>query len=264
MIGGSGRSDRNGDDTKSGERTNDLKLIAEGLAAQGIGSLRTDKRGTAASAPAEPKPQDLRIGTYVDDAVSWARFLRAQPGVRCVVILGHSEGALLATLAARRVKVCGLVLVSGTSRNLGDLIEAQNALAGRSAQTAARVHEIIGELRAGRPVADAPPEMKSVFGPDAQAYTLSEINLDPVAELARVKAPVLVIQGGNDLQVNVDDARRLAAAKGVQPVIVAGMNHVLKLAPKTMIGNFMTYRNPDLPLAPGVLDAVVGFVRGRP
>ena len=262
MIGGSGRSDRNGDDTKSGERTNDLKLIAEGLAAKGIGSLRTDKRGTAASAPAEPKPQDLRIGTYVDDAVSWARFLRAQPGVRCVVILGHSEGAFIAALAAQKVKTCGVVSVSGTSKDFGALVESQNALARRSPALIARTHEIILSLRAGKPVADVPPELKGVFGPDAVGYTRSMINLNPAAELAKVRAPVLIIQGDNDLQVGVDDAKALAAANpGSRLVIVPGMTHVMKLAAKDLPSNFKTYIDPTLPVAPEVVPAIVEFVR---
>ncbi len=78
-----------------------------------------------------------------------------------------------------------------------------------------------------------------------------------------MKVPVLVVQGDNDLQVKVEDARRLAAAAHVEPVIVPGMNHVLKLAPTTVTGNFMTYINPNLPLAPGVAEAITGFVLAR-
>ncbi len=264
MLAGSGPSDRNGDDTKSGEHTNGLKLIAEGLAGQGIASLRFDKRGSAASAAAAPRPQDLRIWTYVDDAVSWARFLRAQPGVRCVVILGHSEGAFIAALAAQKVKTCGVVSISGTSRDFGALVESQNALARRSPALIARTHEIILSLRAGKPVSDVPPELNGVFGPDAVAYTMSMINLDPTAELAKVRAPALVIQGDNDLQVRVDDAKALAAAKpGAKLVIVPGMTHPLKLAGKDLPSNFKTYVDPTLPLAPAVVPAIAEFVRDR-
>ena len=78
-----------------------------------------------------------------------------------------------------------------------------------------------------------------------------------------MKAPVLVVQGDNDVQVKVEDARRLAAAAKVEPVIIPGMNHVLKLAPKDVGGNFMTYMNPKLPLAPGVAEAIAGFVLAR-
>jgi hypothetical protein len=260
LLAGSGPEDRNGDDAKDGQRSQTLKLIAEGLAEQDVTSLRIDKRGVGASTPATPPARDLRIGMFVDDAVSWARFLRVQPGVRCVVILGHSEGALIAALAAQRVKTCGVVSVSGAAHDLGAVIESQNALASRTPAMIEQTHEIIVSLRAGKPVSDVTPALARTFGPEVQAYEMSMINIDPVAELAKVKAPVLVLQGDNDLQDNVGDAKSLAARPGAKLVVLKGVNHVLKVAPTDMVGNFMTYANPNLPLAPGVASAIVAFV----
>jgi pimeloyl-ACP methyl ester carboxylesterase len=260
LITGSGTEDRNGDDLQAGQKSQAMRLLARGLAEQGIISLRFDKRGVGESTSAGVVTS---VETLANDAVGWAKLLRQQPDVRCVVILGHSEGALVATLAAHKVRICGLILVSGTSLNLGDLIESQDALAGRSAATDARVHQIIQALRSGRTVSDVPPELAGVFATDTQAYTISEINIEPVAELTKVRVPVLVLQGDNDLQASVDDAKRLAAASGAKLVVIAGMNHILKIAPSQMVGNFMTYMNPNLPLAPGVIPAVAGFVRAR-
>ena len=263
MLAGSGPEDRNGDDLKDGQRTQALKLLATGLAEQGFASLRFDKRGVGASVQAAPRPQDLKVGDFVDDAVAWANYLRAQPGVRCVVILGHSEGALLAVLAAQKVRTCGVISVSGTAKDFGALVESQNALARRSPALIARLHEIIASFRAGKPVADVPPELAGTFGPDAQAYTMSEINIDPVAEVAKLRAPVLVLQGDNDFQVGIGDAKALAAAKpGNRLVIVPGMTHPLKLAGKDFASMAKAYTDPTLPLAPQVVAAIADFVRG--
>jgi uncharacterized protein len=77
-----------------------------------------------------------------------------------------------------------------------------------------------------------------------------------------VKAPVLIVQGENDLQVSVEDARLLAAAKpDARLVIVPGMNHVLKAAPADRAGNLAAYAEPDRPLAPGLMGAILGFVK---
>ena len=260
MIAGSGPSDRDGDDRKSGEHSRTLWFLAQALVQRGVVSLRYDKRGAAESAGAGDA---AAFDQTVDEAAGWARRLARQPGVRCVVLLGHSEGALVATLAAHKVRLCGLALVSGASQDLGDLIESQDALAHRSPDLSARIHEIIQAMRTGRPVGEVPKGYDSLFGPKAEGYTRSEIAIDPVAELARARVPVLVVQGDNDLQVKVEDAARLAAAAHVQPVIVPGMNHVLKLAPKGLAGNFMTYINPNLPLAPGVAEAISDFVLAR-
>jgi len=264
LLAGSGASGRDGDEANTPEHAQTLKLLAEALADQGFASLRIDKRGVAASAKAAPQPQDLTVGDFVNDAAAWARFLRAQPGVRCVVIIGHSEGALVAALTAQKVKTCGVVSLSGSALDLGALIESQNGLAHRSPALIAQIHLIIASLRAGKPVSDVPPQLAGVFGPQALTYSRSMINIDPVAELAKVKAPVLVIQGDNDLQVRVDDARALAAGHpGATLVIVPGMTHVLKIGPTTLAGNFGTYMNPKLPLAPAVVAAITDFMRAR-
>jgi pimeloyl-ACP methyl ester carboxylesterase len=263
LLPGSGAENRNGDDLEAGQRSQTLKLIAESLAADGIGSLRIDKRGVGASAAAALPPKRSTVDRFVRDAVSWAKFLRAQPGVRCVVILGHSEGALIAALAAQKVKTCGVISASGSSRDFGALVESQNAIAQRPPELVARQHAIILELRRGHEVSDIPPELAGVFGPAIQPYTRSMINLDPVAELRKVKAPVLVLQGDNDLQVRVDDAKALAARPGAQLVVVKGMTHPLKLATSDVKTNIATYLDPALPLAPDAVAAIIAFVRAR-
>ena len=75
IIAGSGPTDRDGDNPL-GVKARSYRLLAEGLAAHGIASLRYDKRGVAASAPAAAREEDLRIETYADDARAWARRLR--------------------------------------------------------------------------------------------------------------------------------------------------------------------------------------------
>ena len=64
------------------------------------------------------------------------------------------------------------------------------------------------------------------------------------------------------LQVKVTDAKALAAAQPkAKLVIIPGVNHVLKIvAGDSPSANFATYSNPSLPIAPGVVDAIAGFV----
>ncbi len=260
IVPGSGPADRDGDDRKDFQHSRTQWYLAQALAQRGIVSLRYDKRGTAESAGAG---EAASVQQTVEEAAGWARLLARQPGVRCVVLLGHSEGALVGALAAQKVGLCGLIEVSGASQDLGTLIEAQGAVLGRSPELSAQIHAAIQAERSGRPVAEVPKGYDSLFGPKAEAFTRSEINLDPTAELAKVKVPVLVVQGDNDVQVKVEDARRLAAAAHVEPVIVPSMNHILKLAPKDVRGNFMTYLDPNLPLAPGIAEAIGNFVLAR-
>jgi hypothetical protein len=60
------------------------------------------------------------------------------------------------------------------------------------------------------------------------------------------------------------DAERLAAARSDAKLVkLEGVNHVLKVAPADRAANQATYADPNLPLAPGVVEAVADFVKAR-
>jgi pimeloyl-ACP methyl ester carboxylesterase len=259
MLAGSGPTDRNGNSLPA-LHGDTYRLMAEGLAARGIASLRVDKRGVGQSAAAMTAEADLRIGTYADDAKAWAAELRKETGMRCVWLLGHSEGALIAELAAQNtLGICGLIMVSGAGHNLGDIVTTQTQSA--PSELRQKIAEIIAALRKGQTVADVPPPLMPLFRPSVQPYWISEINLDPPALLKNIKLPVLIMQGDTDIQVSVEDAKLLAAATpDAKLLILPGVNHVLKVAPIDRAANIATYANPNLPLAPGVVDAVADFV----
>jgi alpha-beta hydrolase superfamily lysophospholipase len=261
IIAGSGPTDRDGNSPVPSVKPNMYKLLAEGLAGEGIASLRFDKRGIAASAGAAPPESELRLSTYVDDAVAWTDFLRRQPGVTCVVLLGHSEGALIAPLVAQKTPVCGVISVSGMGRTM-DVVLADQLNAALPDAMKPDAFKVLAELKAGRTVADPPSALAALFRPSVQPYLISELNIDPVAELAKVKAPVLILQGETDIQVSVADAEALKATRpDAKLVLLAGVNHVLKLAPLDRAANIATYADPTLPLAPGVLAPIVTFVK---
>lgn len=261
LIAGSGPTDRDGNSTVPGVKPASLKLIAEGLAAAGIPSLRYDKRAIAKSAPAAVSEADLRFTTAVDDAASFARLLKAQPGVTCVILLGHSEGALIAALAAQKVDACGVIEVSGVGRPLGVVLREQFAARNLPPPLMAQIDAGLTELEHGRQIANI-PGLEALFRPSVQPYLISQLSLDPAKALAAVKAPVLILQGDNDLQVSVQDARLLAAARpDARLVILPGMNHVLKTAPGDRAGNLATYADPSRPLAPGLAPAILAFVK---
>src|SRR5258705_338177 len=78
----------------------------------------------------------------------------------------------------------------------------------------------------------------------------------------RLTLPVMIVSGGHDLQVGAADAALLAAVRpDAVRLDVAEMNHVLKIAPADRAGQQEPYANPDLPLAPGLADAIADFVR---
>ncbi len=262
FIAGSGPTDRDSNSTVPGTTPDTFKLLAAALADKGITSLRFDKRGIAKSSPAMVAEANLRFTTYVDDAAAWAGFLAAQPGVTCVVILGHSEGAMIAPLAAQASNACGVISISGAGRPFDVVLMEQLQAENLPAATLDQVRTILQGLKEGKTFPGI-PATDALFRPSIQPYLASELSIDPTAAIAAVKAPVLIVQGDNDLQVSVQDARLLAAARpDARLVLSPGMNHILKIAPTDRAGNVATYADPKLPLAPGLVDAITGFIAG--
>jgi len=260
---GSGPTDRDGN-SKLGLNNNSLKLLAHALGEAGYIALRTDKRGIGDSASAATNEADLRLETYVDDAILWARFLQDVPNVRKLFLLGHSEGGLIATLAAQKFKTAGLVLLAAVGFPAAEVIRRQLAAPGIAIPTELldEIFAIMKSLESGTLVPQVPSELNAQYRPSVQPYLISWFKYDPVTELAKVTVPTLVIQGANDLQVSVDDATRLSKARNDISVLkINKMNHVLKVAPTDRAGNFATYTKPMLPLAPELVPVIVGFLK---
>ncbi len=260
IVSGSGPTDRDGNSRLIPGGNNSLRMVAEALERAGIASLRYDKRGVGESAGAAPSEAALRFETYVGDAAGWIRELRSNRRFTRVAIIGHSEGSLVAMAAAALVPVDAFVSLEGPGEPLDEVVKRQ--LATQQPAIRDEAYADIDALKAGRTVPRVGDALSSLFRPSVQPYLISVFRYDPRALIAKLTVPCLIVQGTTDLQVTVLDAERLhAAAPGSTLRIIPGMNHVLKSAPRDPEANYATYRDPDLPLAPGLVAALTGFLR---
>lgn len=264
IVPGSGPTDRDGN-SPLGVKASTYKLLAEALADRGIASVRIDKRGMFASAAAVPDANQVTLAEYAQDALAWAAETKRLTGARCVWLLGHSEGALVSLVAAQYPNdFCGLILVAGPGRKLSEVLRVQLKANPANSPLLPSAMKAIDELEAGRRVdtADLHPALLPLFRPAVQAFLIEAFSYDPLALLQAYSGPVLVMQGGNDLQVSMADAERLAGARpNVELVRLEGVNHVLKEAPADRRANAATYADPSLQLPPAVADAIAEFVR---
>nr|WP_312231731.1 alpha/beta fold hydrolase [Pseudomonas sp.] len=263
LVAGSGPTDRNGNNPGGGHNDAHRKL-AQALAQQGIASVRYDKRGIAASFAATPHERDLSVERYVADVVAWVQQLRGDKRFSQVILVGHSEGALIATLAANGSGADALVSIAGSARPIDQLLREQlhNRLPPRLRGEAEALLEALHE---GRQVAQVSDELTVLFRTSVQPYLISLFRQDPAAAFAQVKAPALILQGDHDIQVSVWDAEALQAANPrAELQIVTGMNHVLRIVPMDMEAQLASYNNPDLPLARALTSGLASFIKGLP
>ncbi|WP_237913302.1 alpha/beta hydrolase [Acetobacter senegalensis] len=265
ILPGSGPTDRDGNNPL-GVKAATYKLLAEGLAAQGISSVRVDKRGLFASLAAVANGDSVTVDNYVQDTRNWMTSIQKQTGAHCVWLMGHSEGGLiaLATAADNPAQICGVVLVATSGRRANDLLKAQMAKTPLSSQ----VNRIVDALASGQQVdvSAEPPRLRAMFRPSIQGFWISAFSYDPTDLIAKIKLPVMIMQGERDLQVGVEDAQKLKAADpAAKLVLLPDTNHVLKTVSSDIPReNLATYADPNLPLAPGVVDSIAGFIKKTP
>lgn len=261
IISGSGPTDRDGNNTDGG-RNDSLKRLAWVLAKHNIASVRYDKRGVAASLAATPDERNLTVEAYVADAQAWGRKLKTDPRFGQLIVLGHSEGALIASLAAPDIDADAVISISGSARPVDQVIREQlgNRL---PPPLMLRSNELLDSLKAGKPDDNVPPPLQAIFRPSVQPYLISLFRQDPATAFAKLKMPALIIQGSNDIQVGVNDARLLKAAKpDAELALIEGMNHVMRIVPNDVKRQMASYKDPQLPLAAELGTRILGFIDG--
>lgn len=260
LIAGSGPTDRNGNNPEGGH--NDaLKKLAQVLARNGIASLRYDKRGVAASRSATPDERDLSVERYVADASGWVRQLKDDPRFDRVILIGHSEGALIASLAAADSPADALVSIAGPAYPIGQVLDMQLAMRLPPALLAESRH-ILANLIRGTLQPEVPEALQVVYRPSVQPYLISLLRQDPAENFAALHIPALIVQGSHDAQVSPDNAELLKQAKpDAELAMIAGMNHVMRITPAAWQEQLASYDDPQLPLARALGERIVAFIR---
>lgn len=258
LIAGSGPTDRNGNNPQG--HNDSLKKLAYALAQRGIASLRYDKRGIAASRAATPDERNLTVDGYVADAIAWSQLLENDQRFSRLFLVGHSEGALIASLAASRTRASGLIMVAPAGRPVARILLEQ--LEKNAPRELLEQGEMILErLNSGQYQPDVPRDLQILFRPSVQPYLISLLRQRPAQALARVEVPVLIIQGNHDIQVSEHDAQLLKQAKpNARLIIIPGMNHVMRITPASWAMQADSYNDPARPLAKALTEHIIEFI----
>lgn len=258
IIPGSGPTDRDGNSAMLPGPNNSYKQLADSLKALGISSYRYDKLGIGASSK-DIDESEMRFSTNVSMVEAIYNTLKKLE-FRNIYLIGHSEGALIGSMAAQKIDIEGLILIAGSGRNFLDLLDEQ-----LGAQFSTDIHTSImhklDSIKQGYAVENKNLMFESLLRESIQPYLRELLNLEPAAELSKVGVPVLLIQGEQDFQVSTKDLEGLKNAKPDAEVkVYQNMNHVLKVV-KTPQENQASYADPDFRLEPSLPIDIAGWIK---
>jgi uncharacterized protein len=244
--------------------------LAGAIANAGYIAVRFDKRGYGQSGG---RAESATLNDFADDAIAVMKWLEKRRDVdpKRIALVGHSEGAWVALLAASREKrfaaVAAIAAPSGTGSEL--ILEQQrHALERMNAPAADRQAKIDLQTKinaaviTGRGWEALPPEMKR------QADTpwfQSLLMFDPARAIRNVRQPMLFVHGELDQQVPVthvqrisDLAQKQSKSKAVAVVAVRGVNHLLVPATTGEVSEYATLK--DRNVSPEVTSAITGWL----
>ena len=255
LIAGSGADTRDGDlqpgwpaGTEGLPAPGTMRRIAHHLAGHGVATLRWDRRGFGASGgDADQADYD----TDLVDAIACVGWLRDRPevdGAR-VAVAGHSAGALTACRVCRDVPgVAAAALLGALASPIEDMLRWNLGRVARywddftADQQAWLTTNLPAQLVRGEGVeryidaATAGQETVHLEGHGVTldlrtARTRQDLATSYLAEFRHVRCPALVLHGGDDLNVPVQDALasyralRHAGNDEVELCIVPGLQH---------------------------------------
>lgn len=237
LIPGSGQIDRNENHKKL--KLNIFNHLASYLANQGIATLRYDKRGIGQS------NGDFFTASFHDnvlDAEAALEFMRTQEHIDShrLFLIGHSEGAIIATLlASKDKKLAGTILLAGTACNGENLLKWQLK---KVLRTLPRWKKFLLQMLPINPEksqkkflnkiqnTDEPVVKIMLFKKINAAWFREILKYDPANDFPKITTPVLAITGKKDLQVPFSALETMNAliTTSIETHAIDDLTHILR------------------------------------
>jgi len=235
LLSGSGVGDRDG--LVQGVPT--LAQLAGAIADAGVLAVRYDKRGFGQSGG---RAESATIQDYAEDVRAVVRWLLQRKDIdpKRIAVVGHSEGAWVALLAAAREKrISAVASIAGPATTGAELVleQQQRALDQMKLtpeerdKKVALQKQIQSAVMTGKGWELVPQEERRAAD---TPYFQSLLTFDPVKVLKDVRQPLFFVHGALDKQVPATHADRLADiarkqsdSDSIDVVVVRGVNHLL-------------------------------------
>lgn len=257
FIQGSGPVNRDGNAPMM--KNDGMKKISKELTDNGIASFRYDKR-IFKMENLRLKEEDLSFNDFVLDLSNIIKYFQQEKNFSKIIVAGHSEGSLIGILAAQEETIDGYISLAGAGRKIDDIIVHQ--LFKQSAELSENARIAFDEMKINGSTQNYSPYLESIFRPSVQPFIMSWMKYDPAEEISKLEIPVLIVNGSNDLQVDVKDAEILKEANpNAKLVILEDMNHIFRKIEGENLDNTKAYNEPARPLHPELIPTLVDFVK---
>jgi pimeloyl-ACP methyl ester carboxylesterase len=216
-----------------------LTQTAGAIADAGMLAVRFDKRGNGQSGG---RSESATLGDFAEDARTVVRWLERRPDVdpKRIAVVGHSEGAWVAMLAASREKrIAALVSIAGASNTGAELVleqqrhslEQLNLPPEEREKRIALQKQIQSAVMTGKGWEDVPADLRKEAD---TPWFQSLLAFDPARVVEDVGQPLLFVHGELDREIPVAHTERLSAlaqknsdSESIELVVVRGVNHLL-------------------------------------
>lgn len=253
-IHGSGNVDRNGNQEPL-VKANYIQQFREACNNHDLAFFSYDKR-TANPANKE-HIQNTLFDDFVLDAKKVVSYFKNNTQFSSIVLLGHSQGSLVAMLAAKNTNK--YISIAGASTPIDAVITAQVKQKAPFLESTLTAH--FKELKETDTITKVNPMLMSVFAPQNHAFLSSWMHYNPSDEIKKITLPALIINGTKDLQIPINNAKALHASNTkAKLVIIENMNHVLKNI-QNDTDNQNSYFSPDYPLSEKLVNTIVNFAK---
>ena len=241
LIAGTGNLDRDGNSKVI--KLNLYKDLSDHFVNQGCVCVRYDKRGTHESTGNYSKNS---LTNLVDDAKTILDYCKDLPNVDSnrVIVCGHSEGTMIATLLSEKTDVDGLILLSGAGVSLKEAMHYQNDIVINEAKNGKgflywllrktakpeKVHKQVEDIykKAENCKKDRFFFQGAFLGTKYMQEHNSRTGDDYIEILRNYKGKVLAITGTKDLQVDYTKLDKLKDLENIETFSPEGVNHILR------------------------------------
>lgn len=257
FVQGSGNPDRNGNQPAFGVNINYIKLLRDGLNTNGFAFYSYDKRNVTAS-NIKYILEKFAFQDLAEDAKKAVKNFKSDKRFDKIILLGHSQGSLVAMLATTE-DVDKYISLAGLSETVDKAMIGQ--ITAQSSELGEVASQHFKELSETGEIKEVNPQLLSIFAKANLPFFESYIKYNPKEEIAKLEIPCLIINGTKDIQVEVEDAKKLKTAKPeAQLALIENMNHVLKVIIKDE-DNLKSYTSSDFPLSKELVNVITKFIK---